>query len=299
VTAQEVRGSLWGLLGVTAFSLTLPATRAAVPYLGVAFVFLGRVAGAGLAAALILWLSRQTFPRREDWPGLIVTALGVVLGFPFLTTLALNYVPASHGAIVVGLLPISTAVAGAVLTGERPNSRFWLASGAATVIVIAFILQSTDGRLSLPDAALVGAVFAAACGYAKGAQLAGRLGGWQVICWSLVIALPLTATAAVLFVTFPQGPIPAGVARIFLCHAGQPADRLFCLVLWAFARRDRARQSNAAHAAVLHSGRVGMAARRDYRRPSVDLRDGGGRSGCDRSTRPHRPNNGDRLKSLT
>jgi drug/metabolite transporter (DMT)-like permease len=208
VTAQEVRGSLWGLLGVTAFSLTLPATRAAVPYLGVAFVFLGRVAGAGLAAALILWLTRQAFPRREDWPGLIVTALGVVLGFPFLTTLALNYVPASHGAVVIGLLPISTAVAGVVLAGERPSTRFWLASGAATAIVVAFVLQSSDGSLSLPDAALVGAVLAAACGYAKGAQLAGRLGGWQVICWSLVIALPLTATTALLFVTFPQNPIP-------------------------------------------------------------------------------------------
>ena len=209
VTGQEVRGLLWGLLGVTAFSLTLPATRAAVPYLGVAFVFLGRVAGAGVAAALILWLTRQPLPRREDWPGLIVTSLGVVIGFPFLTTLALNYVPASHGAVVVGLLPISTAVAGAVFAGERPSSRFWLASGAATAIVAAFVLQSTDGRLSLPDAALVGAVLAAACGYAKGGQLAGRLGAWQVICWSLVIALPLTATAALLFVTFPQQPVPA------------------------------------------------------------------------------------------
>lgn len=209
MNTRDVRGLLWGLLGVAAFSLTLPATRSAVPSLGVAFVFLGRVTGAGLAAALILLLTRQPLPRREDWPGLIITSLGVVLGFPFLTTLALMYVPASHGAIVVGLLPISTAVAGALLAGERPSASFWLASSAATAIVLTFILQSSGARLSLPDAALLGAVLAAACGYAKGGQLAGRLGSWQVICWSLVLALPVTSTASMLFVRFPEQAVAA------------------------------------------------------------------------------------------
>ncbi len=209
MNTRDVRGLLWGLLGVAAFSLTLPATRAAVPSLGVAFVFLGRVTGAGLAAALILLLTRQPLPGREDWPGLILTSLGVVLGFPFLTTLALLYVPASHGAIVVGLLPISTAVAGALLAGERPSASFWLASSAATAIVLAFILQGSGARLSPPDAALLGAVLAAACGYAKGGQLAGRLGSWQVICWSLVLALPVTSTASMLFVSFPQQAVAA------------------------------------------------------------------------------------------
>jgi drug/metabolite transporter (DMT)-like permease len=209
MNTREMRGLLWGLLGVVAFSLTLPATRASVPSLGVAFVFLGRVTGAGLAAALILLLTRQPLPRRDDWAGLIITSLGVVLGFPFLTTLALMHVPASHGAIVVGLLPISTAVAGAALAGERPSAGFWLASSAATVIVLAFILQSSGAHLSLPDAALIGAVLAAACGYAKGGQLAGRLGSWQVICWSLVFALPVTAPASLLLVSFPQRPVAA------------------------------------------------------------------------------------------
>jgi drug/metabolite transporter (DMT)-like permease len=209
MTTQEVRGSLWGLLGVTAFSLTLPATRAAVPYLGVSFVFLGRVVGAGLVAALILWFTRQPIPRHEDWPGLIVVSLGVVIGFPLLTTLALMYVPAAHGAVVIGLLPISTAIAGVALAGERPSRGFWLASAAATAIVVAFILQSADGRLSLPDAALIGAVLAAACGYAKGGLLAGRLGSWQVICWSLVIALPLTLPTALWLVALPAKPVPA------------------------------------------------------------------------------------------
>lgn len=220
MNTREVRGLLWGLLGVVAFSLTLPATRAAVPSLGVAFVFLGRVTGAGLAAALILLFARQSLPRRDDWPGLVVTSLGVVIGFPFLTTLALMYVPASHGAVVVGLLPISTAVAGALLAGERPSSGFWLASAAATAIVLAFVLQSSGARLTLPDAALIGAVLAAACGYAKGGQLAARLGSWQVICWSLVIALPVTATASILFVNFPPraaaAPAWIGFAYVML-----------------------------------------------------------------------------------
>lgn len=207
--SPDFRGLLWGLLGVAAFSLTLPATRAAVPELGVAFVFLGRVTGAGTAAALILLIARQPLPQRGDWPGLIVTSLGIVLGFPLLTTLALMYVPASHGAVVVGLLPISTAVAGAVLAGERPSAGFWLASCAATAIVLAFIVQSSGARLSLPDAALIGAVVAAACGYAKGGQLAARLGSWQVICWSLVIALPANAIASILFVSFPQQHVAA------------------------------------------------------------------------------------------
>lgn len=209
MNSRELRGLSWGLLGVVAFSLTLPATRAAVPSLGVAFVFLGRVTGAGLAAALILLLTRQPLPRRDDWPGLIITSLGVVLGFPLLTTLALMYVPASHGAIVVGLLPISTAVAGAILAGERPSAGFWLTSLAATAIVLAFVLQASGARLGLPDTALIGAVLAAACGYAKGGQLAARLGSWQVICWSLVIALPVTATASIFFVSFPQQPVAA------------------------------------------------------------------------------------------
>ena len=209
MNSRELRGLFWGLLGVVAFSLTLPATRAAVPSLGVGFVFLGRVTGAGMAAALILLFIRQPLPRRGDWPGLIITSLGVVLGFPLLTTLALMYVPASHGAIVVGLLPISTAVGGAVLAGERPSAVFWLASSAATAIVLAFILHASGASLTLPDAALIGAVLAAACGYAKGGQLAARLGGWQVICWSLVISLPVTATASILFVDFPQQPVAA------------------------------------------------------------------------------------------
>lgn len=209
MTAQEVRGLLWGLLGVAAFSLTLPATRAAVPHLGIAFVFLGRVAGAGIAAALILWVTRQRLPCGAEWPGLIITSFGVVLGFPVLTTLALAYVPASHGAIVVGLLPISTAVAGVLLAGERPSAPFWISSGAATAIVAAFILQNTDGRAGLPDAALFGAVLAAACGYAAGGRLAGQLGAWQAICWSLVIALPFTIPASMLFVAWPSQPVPA------------------------------------------------------------------------------------------
>lgn len=208
MTPREARGLLWGLLGVASFSLSLPATRAAVPSLGIGFVAFGRGIGAGVLAALLLWVTRQPLPKREDLVGLVITSLGVVIGFPFLTTLAMAHVPASHGAVVVGFLPLSTAVVGTLLTGERPSLGFWLASLIGTLILLAFILQKSHGSFGIADLALVGAVLAAACGYAKGGQLAGRLGGWQVICWVLVLALPALVVAAPFFVGWPVHHAP-------------------------------------------------------------------------------------------
>lgn len=187
MSGREIRGLLWGL-AVVAFSLTLPATRAAVPSLGVGFVAFGRAIGAGLLAALILWITRQPPLPRDAAMSLIATSPGVVIGFPFLTSFALAHVSASHGAIVVGLLPLSTAIAGALLTGERPSPSFWLTSALGTTLLLAYVLRGPNGTLAIADLALVGAVIAAAYGYAKGGHLAGRLSGWQVFCWALVIA---------------------------------------------------------------------------------------------------------------
>ncbi len=136
MSGREIRGLLWGLT-VVAFSLTLPATRAAVPSLGVGFVAFGRAIGAGLLAALILWITRQPPLPRDAAMSLIATSPGVVIGFPFLTSFALAHVSASHGAIVVGLLPLSTAIAGALLTGERPSPSFWLTSALGTALLLA------------------------------------------------------------------------------------------------------------------------------------------------------------------
>jgi drug/metabolite transporter (DMT)-like permease len=218
--SQEWRGMLWGLLAVASFSLTLPATRAAVAHLDVGFVAIGRGIGAGVLAAAILWLTRQPAPRRKDLPALCGIAAGVVVGFPFLTTLAMAHVPASHGAIVVGLLPLSTAVAGVALAGERPSSGFWIVSVAGTGVVLAFVLDSAQGAISAADFALIGAVASAAFGYALGGRLAARLGGWQVICWALVAALPVLGAAAPLAAGWPRAFVPwsawAGFAYVTL-----------------------------------------------------------------------------------
>ncbi|MGA7071852.1 DMT family transporter [Bradyrhizobium sp.] len=206
--SREVRGMLWGLLGVVAFSLTLPATRAAAPSLGIGFVSLGRTIGAGILAVIILWWTRQPLPRRSDLVSIVITSLGVVIGFPFLTTLAMAHAAASHGAIVVGLLPLSTAVAGVWLARERPSLGFWLTSLIATAILLTFVLQESDGHLGVADAALMGAVVCAALGYAAGGQLAARLGSWQVICWALAIALPGLVVVALVVGIRPQLPAP-------------------------------------------------------------------------------------------
>lgn len=191
--ARLGRGLAWGFLGVLAFSATLPATRLAVAALDPSFVGLGRALVAAVLAAALLAATRSPFPRRATWPGLAVVALGVVAGFPLLTAWAMRHVPASHGAVVVGLLPLATAVAGALLAHERPSRRFWACAVAGSAVVVGYALWKGGGLLHVADLLLVGAVIAAAIGYAEGARLARELGSWQVISWALVLAAPFLA----------------------------------------------------------------------------------------------------------
>ena len=197
---------LWGALAVASFSLTLPATRIAVAELDPGFLAVGRGLGAGLIAALILWVTRQPLPRRRDVIALCGVAAGVVIGFPYLTSLAMTGTSSSHGAIVVGLLPLSTAVAGLLLARERPSPGFWLASLAGTAVLIVFILDGAQFSTGAADLALIGAVGSAALGYALGGRLAVTLGGWQVICWALVVSLPVLAVGAML-VEWPHAAV--------------------------------------------------------------------------------------------
>jgi drug/metabolite transporter (DMT)-like permease len=187
----ETLGLALGLAGVIAFSLTLPMTRLAVGHLEPAFVALGRALLAALCGALYLWFSKAKIPARAEFGRLILTSLGVVLGFPFLTTWAMRDLPAAHGAVVVGLLPLATAVAGAVLAKERPSSLFWLFAGLGSALVVGFVWLQGGGHIALADLLLVGAVVAAAIGYAEGAKLSRLLGGLGVISWALVVAAPV------------------------------------------------------------------------------------------------------------
>jgi len=187
----ETFGYLLGFLAVLAFSLTLPATRVAVSALPPEVVGLGRAVCAGLVAAVVLALTRAARPRGREWLGLAVVAGGVVFGFPFLSAWAMQYLPASHGAVVLALLPLATALFGALRAGERPSVGFWLVSALGSALVVAFALQQGVEGLHPADLALLAAVLAASQGYAEGAVLARRLGGWQVISWALVLSLPL------------------------------------------------------------------------------------------------------------
>jgi drug/metabolite transporter (DMT)-like permease len=185
------RGYALGLLAVLAFSLTLPATRTAVAQLPPLFVGLGRELLAALLAAPLLWVTGQRRPRGPQLRLLALVVAGVVLGFPVFTALAMGRADASHGAVVLGLLPLATAVAGFVLNHERPSVAFWLAALAGSLAVIAYALQAGAGQMSLADAALAAAVVCGAVGYAAGAKLARQMGAWPVICWAVVFAAPV------------------------------------------------------------------------------------------------------------
>lgn len=190
---RPTSGLWWGLLGVLAFSFTVPFTRVAVAGLPPAFIGAGRAAVAAVLAALALALTRQRLPSRAQWRRLAVVGGGIVVGFPLLTSYALTTVPASHGAVVIALLPAATATAAVLRTGERPPGGFWVAVALGSAVAVAFAaLQSGGlGALQTADLLLFGAVVAAAVGYAEGGLLARELGAWQTVSWALVLCAPV------------------------------------------------------------------------------------------------------------
>lgn len=205
---------LWlGLLGVAAFSFTVPFTKVAVAGLSPLFIGSGRAVVAAVLAGAALALTRQRLPRGMQWARLAVVAAGVVAGFPLLTSFALTSTPASHSAVVIALLPAVTATAAVIRGRERPPLAFWLITGAGALAAIVFgSLQSNGlGQLHWADLLLLGSVAAAAIGYAEGGLLARELGAWQTISWALVLTSPLMLVLASLSVA--QQPPSASVAQ--------------------------------------------------------------------------------------
>lgn len=188
-------GLCWGLLGVTAFSFTVPFTRVAVEngHLSALFVGAGRAVIAAALAAAALFLTRQKRPRGWQWLQVAVVAGGAVIGFPLLTSFALTTVPASHGAVVIALLPAATAVIAVLRAGERPARSFWVAAGLGAVAAVTFaVIQGGGlGGLHVSDLLLFAAVIVCAVGYAEGGLLSRSLGSWQTVSWALVLASPL------------------------------------------------------------------------------------------------------------
>ncbi len=213
---DELKGMLLGIVGVTIFSVTLPATRIAVTDLDPVIVGLGRAVVAAAVAAVILAVRRQPLPERRHWGRLVVVALGVVLGFPLFSAIAMVSVPAAHGGVVMGALPLATTAAAAALCNERPSAGFWALALLGGAVVIAFAALKGAGGLVAGDGWLLLAVAAAGVGYAVGGELSRTLCGWQVICWALVVSLPFTLPVMAWHMDGVNWGAPARVWAAFL-----------------------------------------------------------------------------------
>ncbi|CAN7692000.1 DMT family transporter [Neorhizobium sp. LjRoot104] len=199
-------GWISGFVGVLIFSGSLPATRIAVADFDPLFLTVARATIAGLLAICLLLAFREKRPGRSDLLPLAVVSLGVVIGFPLLTALALKHITSAHSIVFVGLLPLSTAIFGVLRGAERPKAVFWLFSCLGSAIVAGFALFQEEAASSVGDLLMLGAIIACGLGYAEGASLSRRLGGWQVISWALALSLPvmLALSLATMPTSFPD-----------------------------------------------------------------------------------------------
>ena len=190
---RTTEGWICGFLGVLIFSGSLPATRIAVSDLDPLFLTLARAAIAGILGAALLAALRQRKPDREDYVPLTIVSLGVVVGFPLLTAFALQFITSARSIVFIGLLPLTTAIFGVIRNGERPKAAFWAFSGLGGALVAGYALIQGGSASAAGDVLMLGAILLCGLGYAEGAKLSRKLGGWQVISWALVLSLPMTA----------------------------------------------------------------------------------------------------------
>jgi drug/metabolite transporter (DMT)-like permease len=207
--SRERLGLLLGFIGMVIFGGTLPATRIAVSEIDPIALTALRTAIAGLCSLVLLLVLRRPLPPRALWPQLVIAMLCVAVLFPLLMSMGMQRVDASHGGVVLGVLPIATALVAVAMTHERPRPLFWIASVAGAALVIAFSLRQGGGAFSTGDLLLFAAVAVSAIGYAFSGRLTSHMPGWEVISWILVIALPLSIPAAAL-------SMPADVTHIAL-----------------------------------------------------------------------------------
>ncbi|MGW6567619.1 DMT family transporter [Streptomyces sp. NPDC054975] len=228
--SPETRGTLLAGLGVVSFSLTFPSTAWGLESFGPWSLVAVRSTLAALIAGAFLLTLRVPLPERRHWAGLAVVAGGVVVGFPLLTTLALRTSTTSHAAVVVGLLPLTTAALAAIRTGRRPSRTFWIAAVSGAVVVLAFTLQQSGGVLSTGDLYLFGALLVCAAGYTEGGRLARVMPGWQVVGWALILCLPLMAVGSAVALSFEPVHLTAhGVIGLVWVAAG---STFFGLYVW-------------------------------------------------------------------
>ena len=190
--SDEQRGLWLGFLAIVLFGMTLPASRVSVQFFDPLTVGFGRSAIASVIAVVLLWLFKAPLPTRRQWKLLSLTAAGVVVGFPLLSSLAMYHMEASHGGVIMGILPLLTALIGALLSREHLSKQFWLCSVAGAVVVSGFAARNGVAGISPGDGLLLLGIVLSAMGYAIGGKLSKEMPGWQVICWALVVAAPIS-----------------------------------------------------------------------------------------------------------
>jgi drug/metabolite transporter (DMT)-like permease len=195
-SSRERLGLLLGFVGMAIFGGTLPGTRLAVSAIDPVALTALRAVIAGLCSLALLIVLRRPLPPRALWPQLVIAMICVSILFPLLMAMGMQRVDASHGGVVLGILPIATALVAVMITHERPRPLFWIASLAGAALVIAFALRQGGGALSAGDLLLFAAVAVSAIGYAFSGRLTAEMPGWEVISWVLVIALPISIPAA-------------------------------------------------------------------------------------------------------
>ena len=218
---DEARKSLWGLIlgltGVLIFSATLPATRLAVESFAPWFITFGRAAIASLAAALCLIVMRKRFPRRHLWDLMLIGAT-LVFGFPGFMALAMQTVPSAHGGVVLGILPLATAVFAALWAGERPSPLFWFCGILGAVVIGIFALRDSGFTFQTGDLWLFAAGITASAGYVISGKLSHKLPAWEVICWALILTAPasLAGTLWLWHPDYTSAPQPQVWALLYL-----------------------------------------------------------------------------------
>lgn len=213
---RPILGLFLGLIGVIIFGATLPMTRVAVASLDPWFVTFGRAAAAGLLSVALLAVLRRTPPPRAEWGRYGIVAFCLIIGFPGFMALAMVTLEASHGAIVMGILPLATAAFSALVAGERPSAGFWVVGLIGAGLVVAFTLRQAGGlTIALGDLFLLAAVAAAGLGYTVSAVLTRTRPGWEVVSWMLVMALPATLPASLVFAPAAPAVVPVPIWLAF------------------------------------------------------------------------------------
>ena len=205
---KDTKGMLIGFIGILIFSLTLPVSKIAILSFDPYFIAFGRATLAGTVALAYLLYKKEIMPSKADFAKFVVIALGVVFGFPIFTTVAMTEGSSSHGAVILGMMPLATTVIGVIRFKERPSLGFWLVSLLGAALVVVYALLKSSGSFTYVDGLLVLGGISACVGYVEGGELSRKMNPRSVISWALVISLPVNIVMS--YVTFNTQYVHAG-----------------------------------------------------------------------------------------